>query len=646
MGEISFKPDIEEQEKIDFTPIDFVPYEPAKEPESQEGHWQKQGLTTMWKADKPVDIEARPDNRTFEFDELPGMVKHNLTHNPIANRFPKLAGIAASMVGGADQFILDSLGDPTLLAGAKIGLGRAKAPSIPKASSIPGSKIPVPEVPKAIPGMKGSFDDAHVDDLMNRIKVHPELDDTEKIAAQAGLARLILKQVPDASQSTALARAFGEKIPTPDKQSWPEFITEVLNLPRSIGSSMDLSFPFRQGLPLIHTKAWWTSWDDMVKSLGSEKTYRGIMDSILDHPYFKTEVDEAGKAIPSLADSAGLKLTDLRDVRTREEHIISGLAERAWGIGRPIRASNRAYNAFGNKLRSDVFISMVDDAKNMHKAALQAAKTVEEKIAVEALNPETHLPTLRGIADYINTASGRASLKGSIKGYNVDLEKHALLLTNIFYAPRLMASRLKMLNPATYIFQTPQVRKAYLKSAASVLGFWGSIATLGHLGGADVVLDPTNSDFMKIRMGNTRLDPGAGFQQYLVLMARMGFGGTTSSSKPNAPFEPFGEGYGSATRMSTIQNFAKNKTNPVIRYIWGALEQSKYRPFNEADEAMRLFAPMITQDIIEVAKDDPKAAAYLTPLVGIGMGVQTYGQKREATFLGPGGLLGNPFNEK
>src|SRR4029078_11831469 len=96
------------------------------------------------------------------------------------------------------------------------------------------------------------------------------------------------------------------------------------------------------------------------------------------------------------------------------------------------------------------------------------------------------------------------------------LEGSATALADVFFAPRLAASRIhnytQVLNPKFYTELDPMVRKEALKSLAAVAGFALSMDALAKLAGAEVSLDPRNPDFLKGKFGNTRFDPFAGHQ--------------------------------------------------------------------------------------------------------------------------------------
>lgn len=378
---------------------------------------------------------------------------------------------------------------------------------------------------------------------------------------------------------------------------------EWLGLPRALQSAFDLSFPLRQGLGLIHTKGWWKAWPDMLRSFGSDEAYNGVMDSIAARPNFRGRVitTKAGKEVveQSLAQKAGLAITDI--VNHREEELGSKIALQIPGIGKGIKASNRAYNAFANKLRADAFDALI------------------------AQNPKakTDLVLAKQLAAFVNNASGRGNL-GKWEGA-------AAALNNTLFSPRLMASRMQMLNPKNYIFTRPEVRKEYLKSALSMAGTWLSLAGLARAGGAEVVMDPENSDFGKIKIGNTRMDPAGGFQQYIVLASRLAKGGFDKMRE--SPDRRYSGRAFAPTPTSDVVNFVKNKIAPNTRFAAGPWLANKSQPFELGDQAIRTFTPIMLQDLSEILQEDPELAWTLLPgLVGVGSNTYEAG-KQSPTLL-------------
>jgi len=446
----------------------------------------------------------------------------------------------------------------------------------------------------------------------------------------------------------------------------PSIISQAYNLARGLTTTLDLSAPLRQGLPLIATKHWWKAWIPMVKALGSEKAFQKSLSDIKAREIFQSGWDDAtNKFIPSDAHKAGMKLSDISSVPTRrEEAAASQWAETGdflkaipgaqalykGTLGRGVRASNRAYTAFLNQLRADTFESLMKDAQRMAAGAIETGYArpglMKQKFSpVEAmeLDPFHNKDLAKKIADFVNTATGRGPLKIALPGTNesgsfglkeYSLEKNAELLTNTLFSPRLFASRMRMLNPATYMMAPPMVRKQYMKAALSTAAAWGTVSMLAKAGGAEVSGDTNSADFGKIKFGNTRLDPAGGFQQYLVAFSRLLSGHTTSSGSSEADFE-LGQGYRAETRGTVAQRFITNKLHPIAKFANDLAFASKYQPFHVKDRTMQLFVPLVIGDMTEMINEDPSLLPLMAPVVA-GMGTQTYEKgESQGRFIAP-----------
>jgi len=228
----------------------------------------------------------------------------------------------------------------------------------------------------------------------------------------------------------------------------------------------------------------------------------------------------------------------------------------------------------------------------------------------------------RDIAELVNVTTGHATAKGGLS-----LENAIKKIGPVLFSPGLLNSRIRMLNPFTYIKADPFVRKQYLKAALSTAAAWWMVVELAKMAGGDdveVSTDPNSADFGKPRIGDTRLDPGGGFQQFLVLYSRLLSAGATSSK--NQRFHPFGKGYQAETALSATQRFMSNKLNPAAKFAYDLWDSSEYKPLHLKDRTMQAFAPLIGQDLYEIYNEDPDLLPILGPLAAVGMGTQIYGR--------------------
>lgn len=437
-----------------------------------------------------------------------------------------------------------------------------------------------------------------IDSVFKQLIDSPELQWFEKITAGKALGKIFGEfgwTVPTEWELALLNRVFPQELTKTllSKQSTLKKLSDigydVVNVPRSIMASFDVSAPLRQGIFLAgsHPKTFIKWLFDQFKYFGSEKSFNELQKSIISNPLYK------------LADESGLQLTSLDAISwLREEKFATPLAEKIPLVGAWIRASGRAYTGFLNKLRMDVFSDLVTKAQKTGR------------------NPLQDIDLSKSIATFVNAASGRGKMLKQ-------LEPASKALNAFFFSPRLMASRLGLLNPKYYITADPFVRKEALKSLFAFTWMIGTVWALASLAWAKVSTNSNSSDFAKIKIGDTRVDLAGGFQQYIVAASRLMSGKYVSSTSGKE--STLGEGYKPTTRYDIALRTLENKEAPVASFITALLKQQD--PLGEKidlkKEIVSRFTPMILQDMIELYKEDPS----LLPLAAIGAlggGVQTY----------------------
>lgn len=462
---------------------------------------------------------------------------------------------------------------------------------------------------KQFDAIRSQFKQEEIDSLFNTIEQARVLLPLEKVSAKGGLAKLFEGTVPTRGELTLLRETFPEELIDGILQKRPfseklfEALGKILNIPRSMMASFDLSAPLRQGVFMVgRPKQFAPAFKDMFKYAFSEKTYKGFQESVKLRPnYLKMR-------------QARLALTDLgEELTTREEQIMSSLPEHIPVIGNVIRGSNRAYTGFLNKLRADVFDDII---------------TKKRAIGIELDERD-----VEDLGKFINAATGRGTfgLKESLI-LPKSAEKAAPVLNSIFFSPRLMASRLNLLNPLFYTSLSPVVRKEALKSLFAFAGVAGTVLGLAKLSGvAEVGTDLRSADGGKIKIGNTRYDVLGGFQQYIKLASQLISGEIVSSSSGRTL--TLGEGYKPLTRKDIILRFFESKESPIASFITSLLQgqTSVGKSIDVPSEVVSRFIPMVLQDMYDISQDRGAEGLLMGLPAIFGVGSQTYG-KQELVF--------------
>jgi hypothetical protein len=454
------------------------------------------------------------------------------------------------------------------------------------------------ELPKLKFGALEEFDQKAADQLFTHIQTSPSFRPFEKISAQSALRKVLDGQVPTRSDMRLLSKAFGPDVTQQIADSvsfWQKAKNvglSVINIPRSVMASGDLSAPFRQGIVLgaRHPRMFAQEFRPMLKAFRSETAYEDVMGEIGARPTFE------------IMQKAKLALTDLEGLSTREDAFMSNYAEKIPAVGNLVRASGRAYVAFLNKFRADAFDSYL---------------RIAESQGVDVEDPRV----LKSIAAWVNHATGRGTIKG--------LEAAMPALTAAFFSPRLIASRLQLLNPLFYAKLDPFARKQAVRGAAQLLGGISLTLWIAELAGADIVKDPRNTDFGKIKVGDTRVDITGGHQSYVVNAYRIIKGEYVSSVTGKAT--PLEGGFAKRSRADILSSFAQNKLAPVAAFGTNWLQGENFAgdDFDPLTEAGRSLLPLTGQGTYSGFRENPGAGAAALALGGLGFGVQTYGPKEK-----------------
>jgi hypothetical protein len=371
------------------------------------------------------------------------------------------------------------------------------------------------------------------------------------------------------------------------RRSIPEKIfsggVEAINTSRAMMTSFDFSAVLRQGgfIALSHP-------------IRAAKVFPAMFRALTKKGEFAVEQEIKGRENYPLYKRSGLELTERGTTLVKmEEAYMSRWAEKIPGVG----ASQRAYMTFLNKLRADSFDAMMKSLGRDGMVTDAEAKA---------------------IANYINVATGRGKLG-----------KHdtALVgLNTLFFAPRLVLSRFQLLAGQPLYRGSWRTRRLIAGEYARYLIGIGVVYALARAMGADEEFDPRSSDFGKIRVGNTRIDPLSGLSQTAVLVGRMATGETKSigSGKITSIYKPK---FGQDNVWDVAARFARTKLSPAFGAAVNIRsgEDVVGQPVTVASTAQNLAVPMTFNDIYAALREQGivKGTA-MGLLTTFGMSLQTY----------------------
>lgn len=348
-------------------------------------------------------------------------------------------------------------------------------------------KAPVPDFTP----INSNLSPREIDVLFNLVNTSQLGVGFDKGRAILSLDKLLKGTLITKSEISNLEAVFGRELTKAlfRKQSISSIIQdvsfEIINLPRAVLASFDLSAAGRQGIifSVSHPVASMKAFGRSVRAAASLK-YADDIERITKTTKFGKLADRFG--VHSSPTGFAAKLS------SKEEIYMSRIAEQIPGVA----ASERAFTTFLNQQRREVF-------------ALQAQKWIKRGIT-----PKNNSKAFQDYAKFVNHATGRGSLE--------TLRPGALTALNAtFFSPRFQVSRVQVVGDLVSPKTTLLARKVIARDLAEFYVTGMGIMAMAKMAGAEVETDPRSSDFGKIKVGDTRYNYWGAFQPMASLAGRI-----------------------------------------------------------------------------------------------------------------------------
>lgn len=475
-------------------------------------------------------------------------------------------------------------------------------------------------------------------DFKKKIKIKRELTD-EELKAQNRLREAKRKALE------AMAQYHLDNL-TGIEKAW-DYASEFMHLSRAVMTSMDMSALGNQGAltalsrPIrsakilkeiaavlqsqmdtskIFSKEKYTSIEDFFTGIDSQQAEFNYMEKLRSGKWGEMKI------------KAGLALLGSEQEITKQEEVFQG----RWGKYVPgVALSSRVYTMMLNGLRSALFDAMAEGHFVEGKMTLEEAKL---------------------LASFVNITTGRSDLAGmpGVGQYLKRLETNSAILNTVFFAPRFVAARFQYLAMPFYLpFAGGGVSKAWNikkqiytemgRTVGSYMMVLFAVSLLSEMFWDDededrptIGLDPTTSDFGKVKIGDTRIDFGGGILQSMVFLSRLGLGRRGD--------QVFGEGFKPMTRAELIKDYIRTKMAPIPGYFWTAADDWKdpvgqvkdeilgYKVHPVVGTGVRLFIPLTLQNMVEVTYEHGVAGLPLAAMSFLGVRIGTYGPKTKYAY--------------
>jgi hypothetical protein len=530
-------------------------------------------------------------------------------------------------------------------ARATSGAGRMQA-----ALSAQRGKLPALDFPKI------ELDEDVIEKLVLRttdgiVNPNARLSFFDSINATKALEKIVYAgEIPSRSEMILLEKVFGPQLVEAVENLRPygakEFVLDIINLPRSIMASADLSFGLRQGVmaigmgPKMMTEFARGNLSG-AKAFASPQYHRAIDDLVRGRAGNNNQ-----RAITDALTRWGVEFTG-SGVLPEEAFQAGRLGRKLFGsneAGRIMAGSERSFTTTGNYIR---WANGQRIANQLAELYGKQGQSIAEKLA-EIPQSEAEL-----LAKTLNVITGRSGLK-FLKGEQGRVANAMFFAPNFlasrFIAPTLLPKRIidTFINNRNLLKDPDAVRRAYLSDpitrlqAEALGGFiaqgmigMGSFklaSEMGWIPDFDIETDPRSSAFGKVKWDDTEYDFWAGYAPMVRAFARTLSGESKTRSGAIQDTE----------RLGVIwDQFIRSKAAPIPGMFWDAKtgtniigEKVSFEDVPGLEREVRdALLPLFIQDALEALREQGLTGIAKTTPAFIGIGVSnftTIGQVRDS----------------
>jgi hypothetical protein len=380
-------------------------------------------------------------------------------------------------------------------------------------------------------------------------------------------------------------------------------IKEIIDNSISFVASIDNSFMGRQGLSLLASwrfREWGNmagkSFTDIYKVLAEKHGYEKVKDALMADAYSRENY------INGNYDTAKL-------IPKTEEQFPTNLPGRLPVIGKLFKASEAAFVNSAIRARINTFDTIYDIAK---------------KNGVDIYNKTE----IQAIGKLINSVTARGDIGRLGEGGIVRV---------ILWAPKMLKANWDVLTAHTggAGLETSFARQQARHNLYKIVTSTASVAAIANaLSPGSVETNPLSSDFMKIKVGNTRFDITGGKASLVTLLARAATFSTKSSVTGKTTSLNSGK-YGAKDMFDVGVDFLVNKTTPPARAVVDIARGRNFKGDKPtiASVGFGLTTPISIQNFVNnyYGKDtDSSTAAVVGSFVDIfGINANTYSKRRK-----------------
>ena len=395
---------------------------------------------------------------------------------------------------------------------------------------------------------------------------------------------------------------------------------------RAIKTSWDLSAAGRQALfgSVMNPREAARAFRDQIKAIRmSDKEFDMYLLKLRDKNY---------NPFAEIAEQAGLHFSETNKTGGRSGRSEEAFTNSSWAESVPgVRASERAYIAYLNKIRVELFNKGM---RNLIEQGIPVSSTEGVSQAVKDWAYAVNTLTGRGEMSLLhispNSPMGKLLKEKEVFAPGAKkLNTMHQALTSVFFAPRFAASRAALLRDSTAMLLgggnlDPAVYKMYMKNVYGTVAVISStLAALQMMGVGEVETDPRRPDWGVLKVGKTRYDAYGGLRPWAKLFM------LPTQDKywtVRGQVRQYGQ-RGAKSKVGDVGRFLQGKLSPAASLLLEAYTGEDFtgQPSTALGMAENAAMPMILstiKDAIIEGESDQLAVAVPAALVGIG--VNTY----------------------
>lgn len=449
-----------------------------------------------------------------------------------------------------------------------------------------------------IPQTAEKFSREDVADLYNAVHEATILGPADKMNVTDFLESVFTEKVmPHPSRIKAFDSFFGTNIWEQTKKHRTKgkkigrFLSDVMNVPKAIWASGDVSFPLRQGYIFV-----------AAHPIKAAPIFGRMYRAFASNEYHKLrEIERKTDPLYSKFIQKGLAITEAGSRTKGEEYFESEIAHQLPIYGKMIKSSDQAFTTFSNESRVAYAKHFYE---NMRGSDVDTDARLQEAI------------------DFVNHSTGRGGFRpGTPASKWYDKYKHAF--SAVFWTPKLTMGRVQTISD---LATKPHIRKLIANDLVRALGSsFLALRLLKLLFGKKMTVEknPLSSDVGKGKVENTRFDFFGGYLQLFRYVSQFAAGKKKSALTGDL---------NDADRTEILKRFLRSKVNPIVGMAWDIAAGETFlgkkvttEPEFMAEYTLEHIVPLFWQDVVDAVRfQGMDTASFVLPLAAHGVGANTY----------------------